>query len=140
MDFTVHFNYHRLIFKRNTEQCTLLQPIDYMDLESDYQAYDVLKDYEALLQELDSLKLDDAYFPDYFLVHEAERYFTMMIRTKHIEECGLKELSDTAKINNCFTTPVLTSSIALYHIYGRDTAFRIELQFSGKEALNTGSS
>ena len=99
MDFTVHFNVHRLIFKRNTKQCTLIQPIDYMDLESDYQAYDALKDYEALLQELDSLKLENAYFPDYFLVHEAERYFTMMIRTKHIEECGLKELSDTAKIN-----------------------------------------
>ena len=88
-----------MIFKRNTEQCPLLQPINYIDLESDYQAYDVLKDYEALLQELDSIKLDDAYFPAYFLVHQAERYFIMMIRTKHIEECGLTELSDTAKIN-----------------------------------------
>ena len=102
--------------------------------------YDVLTAYDAILQELDAIKLDDASFPVFFLVNEAKRYFIMMIRTKHIEECGLTELSDTAKINNCFTTPVLTSSIALYHIYGRDTAFRIELQFSGKEALNTGSS
>ena len=74
-------------------------------LERDYE---VLKAYEALLQELDSIKLDNASFPDYFLVNEAERYFIMTIRTKHIEEnirtkhieeYGLTELSETAKIN-----------------------------------------